>query len=111
MQSFNSTVVAGRVSDMTCTAATGESRAECRLVLDVRRAWKDQDGARRTEKCRLHVRVEGRTAEVLGAYAKVGTNLLVHGRLVSRRRGRLEVMADSVKFLAATTPATAGQAT
>ncbi|GEM_PF-6643918 len=97
MTSFNSVVLAGTLEADPETSSAGTS-----VVLRIERREKDGDGGKRTESLAVRITLLGRTAETVARFARAGSGLLVHGRLVDDGDGRKHVEANAVQFLVGT---------
>lgn len=106
MRSYNHVVLVGNLAQDPELRSLQNGTSVLTVGVAINESRKDQDGNWIEETSYFDVTIWGRTAEVVGEYAKKGTPVLVSGRLKQeswehegQRRTKVKVVADSVNIL------------
>ena len=107
MAAYSRTVVVGNLGNDPEVKYTQGGQAVCELSIAVNETWTDKDGQRQERTEWFRAKVWGKTAENCGEYLKKGREVLVEGRMQSRKytdkegieRTVWELNADKVVFL------------
>jgi single-strand DNA-binding protein len=85
MATFNQATIIGNLGSDPVLRYTGGGTAVCNLSIATTEFWKDADG-NKSQKTEWHrVVLYGRQAEVAGQYTKKGSNVMIQGRLQTKK--------------------------
>ena len=107
MAAYSRTIVVGNLGNDPEVKYTQGGQAVCELSIAVNETWTDKDGQRQERTEWFRAKVWGKTAENCGEYLKKGREVLVEGRMQSRKytdkegveRTVWELNTDKVVFL------------
>lgn len=107
MVAYSRTIIAGNLGNDPEVKYTQGGQAVCELSVAVNETWTDKDGQRQERTEWFRAKVWGKTAENCGEYLRKGREVLVEGRMQSRKytdkegveRTVWELNADKVVFL------------
>ena len=106
MASVNLVVIAGNLTRDVEVRNLPSGQAVADLSLAISERFRDKSGAQQETVCYVEVVAWGKTAENCGQYLRMGSNVLVEGRLQldqwekdGQKRSKLRVRAERVQFL------------
>lgn len=108
MQGFNKVVIAGTVTkDPQQGGTIGATNHMCRLSIATNRKWTNKDSGQKMEETEFHSVVGfGKMAVIWAQYIQKGSNILIEGRLKTRKYQKngvdtwaTDVIAEQFTFL------------
>jgi len=108
MPTLNQVNLIGNVGQQPELKYTPKGTAVAEISLAVNRSWKDDAGTKHEETTWVPITFWGRTAEIVGEYAKKGAPIYVGGRLTldewddkqsGQKRSRLKIIGETLQLL------------
>lgn len=117
MTSMNRVYLAGNLTRDPEVRFTSTGRAVASLSLAMSDRYKNKEGELVESTCYVDVEAWGKNAELCGEYLKMGSLILVEGRLKldqwegqgGEKRSKLKVHADRIQFLSASRKTEGGE--